>query len=484
MGLVLRFAARSEIGLIREGNEDSGYAGPHLLLVADGMGGHVAGEVASSIAVSTLAELEEATSDDDVVSQLADAVERANEQLRLLVAGDPTLRGMGTTLTALFYASGRVGLAHVGDSRCYLLRGGRLQQITHDHTFVQSLIDEGRITPGQAEIHPQRSLLTRALDGREDVEPDLSLREARAGDRFLLCSDGLSGVVRTETLETTLLEVADRDSACQVLIDLALRAGGPDNITCIVADVVEQDAADSADEDVHFVGAAAREGVHPAVAAAPGVEQDAAAPAPEEDEAPPSPRTPTSAGSGTGRPEPSRRRRRALVIAVLLVVILAILGSGYAAYAFTQRQYYVAADDNGTVGIYRGVPSHVLGVSLSSLAETQDLRLTALPTFVQERVRENIEASDVDDARRIVANLREVAKECAPQAATATASPRPTASPLTPNPPPSPTAIAAPQPSASVTGPPATGPAAPTASASPTPTPTPTRAPGCEGVRP
>ncbi len=156
-----------------------------------------------------------------------------------MVHGDPDLSGMGTTLTALLRAGSRFGLVHVGDSRCYLLRDGQLQQITRDHTFVQTLLDEGRITAEEADHHPQRNLITHALDGREDVELDLSVREARAGDRYLLCSDGLSGVVSEETIRDTLAAEASTDVAVEQLVELALKGGGPDNITAIVADVVE-----------------------------------------------------------------------------------------------------------------------------------------------------------------------------------------------------------------------------------------------------
>src|SRR3954469_18562310 len=252
MATALHFAARSNVGLLRQGNEDSGYAGPRLLVVADGMGGHVAGEVASSVAVATLAALDEDAPGPDLLGRLRSAVEGANEQLRLMVGGDPHLEGMGTTLTALLRRGSRLGVVHVGDSRAYLLREGRLEQITHDHTFVQTLVDEGRITREEADHHPQRSLITRALDGRGDVEPDLSVREARPGDRYLLCSDGLSGIVSEETLRETLAEVADPEAACDALIEYALRGGGPDNITVILADVVDTDVTPS--QVPHVVG--------------------------------------------------------------------------------------------------------------------------------------------------------------------------------------------------------------------------------------
>lgn len=181
----------------------------------------------------------------DILTSLATAVQRANDQLRVMVEEDPQLEGMGTTLTALLWTGQRLGLVHVGDSRAYLLRDGVLTQITQDHTWVQRLVDEGRITEEEATTHPQRSLLMRALGSGDVVEPDLSIREVRAGDRYLICSDGLSGVVSHQTLEETLADYHGPHETVQTLIQLALRGGGPDNITCIVADVLDTDSGDT-----------------------------------------------------------------------------------------------------------------------------------------------------------------------------------------------------------------------------------------------
>lgn len=245
MSLSLRFAAGSHKGMIREGNEDSGYAGPRLLAIADGMGGQAAGEVASSEVISTLVQLDDDVPGSDILTSLGTAVQRANDQLRVMVEEDPQLEGMGTTLTALLWTGQRLGLVHVGDSRAYLLRDGVLTQITQDHTWVQRLVDEGRITEEEATTHPQRALLMRALGSGEHVEPDLSIREVRVGDRYLICSDGLSGVVSHQTLEETLASYQGPQETIQDLIQLALRGGGPDNITCIVADVLDVDSNDT-----------------------------------------------------------------------------------------------------------------------------------------------------------------------------------------------------------------------------------------------
>jgi len=239
MTLALRYAVRSDVGLLREGNEDSAYAGPHLLAVADGMGGHAAGEVASAATITTIAPLDIADPGPDLVSALADAVATANLRLQELIVSDPAIEGMGTTLTALLWSDGYAALCHIGDSRAYLLRDGQFIQITHDHTLVQSLVDEGKITEDDVATHPHRSLLLRALDGRTIAEPDLVPLETYPGDRYLLCSDGLSGVVTEQTLHQTLSSVADPDKAALRLVELAIKGGGPDNITCIVADVID-----------------------------------------------------------------------------------------------------------------------------------------------------------------------------------------------------------------------------------------------------
>ena len=239
MTLVLRYAVRSDVGLLREGNEDSAYAGPRLLAVADGMGGHAAGEVASSLTIASMAKLDSEPPGGDMLAELSSAVAAANTRLQEMIIANPAVEGMGTTLTALFWSDGHAAVCHIGDSRGYLLREGELYQITHDHTLVQSLVDEGRISADDVSTHPQRSLLLRALDGRSIAEPDLSVHDGQAGDRYLLCSDGLSGVVSDETLRETLATIEDPEAVTRQLIELALHGGGPDNITCIVADVVD-----------------------------------------------------------------------------------------------------------------------------------------------------------------------------------------------------------------------------------------------------
>jgi protein phosphatase len=235
--LTVRYGVRSDIGLHREDNEDAAYAGARLLAVADGMGGHAAGEVASAAVIEALRPLDTQVPAGELLNALDHAVRRANSALRDMVQANPALHGMGTTLTALLWSGSQLGLLHIGDSRAYLVRDGEVFQITQDHTVVQSLLDEGKITAEEVASHPQRLLLLRALTGDHASRPDLQLRQARPGDRYLLCSDGLHVVVPADAITRVLLTVADPDQAAADLITLAIDGGAPDNITCIVADV-------------------------------------------------------------------------------------------------------------------------------------------------------------------------------------------------------------------------------------------------------
>ncbi|GAA2739693.1 MULTISPECIES: PP2C family protein-serine/threonine phosphatase [Kitasatospora] len=495
MTLVLRFAAGSHKGLIREGNEDSGYAGPRLLAVADGMGGAAAGEVASSEVLGSIVRLDEDIPGADLLTLLNDAVQTANDRLRQMVEEDPQLEGMGCTLTAMLWTGQRMGMVHIGDSRAYLLRDGSLVQITQDHTWVQRLVDEGRITPEEAETHPQRSLLMRALDGRGQVEPDLSIREVRAGDRYLICSDGLSGPVSHQTLEETLGSYYAPQQTVQELIQLALRGGGPDNITCIVADVIDVGATDTlsgqlADIPV-VVGAVADAQPHPladpsvldtpagraAGLGRPQAPQGAFGPAAGYPQAhgdaygdqaggygDPSAGYGAAPGFGPaqgyeegpagsfGQPEsfgdaepyghadyddyeerPSRRkRRRGLKITLSALVVLGLLGgAGWFGWQWTQDQYYVGADGD-TVAVYQGVNQNLAGFGLSSVYEKHgDVELKFLPTFQRTQVTNTIQAKSLEDAKDQVRKLGDQATVCKKVAAAKEASSASTGTPAT-----------------------------------------------------
>ncbi|MEU9130070.1 protein phosphatase 2C domain-containing protein [Kitasatospora sp. NPDC048540] len=455
MSLVLRFAAGSHKGLIREGNEDSGYAGPRLLAVADGMGGAAAGEVASSEVLGSIVRLDEDVPGADLLTLLNDAVQTANDRLRQMVEEDPQLEGMGCTLTAMLWTGQRMGLVHIGDSRAYLLRDGSLSQITQDHTWVQRLVDEGRITPEEAETHPQRSLLMRALDGRGQVEPDLSIREVRAGDRYLICSDGLSGPVSHQTLEETLGSFYAPQQTVQALIELALRGGGPDNITCIVADVIDVGATDTlsgqlADYPV-VVGAVADAPPHPSsdqgmlntpAGRAAGLGRPQApqgafgpangydAPAPGFGPAEGYPETGYGESDEGGFGEPygayedteqpvhegrrrARRKRRGLKVSIAVVVVLGALGAaGWFGYQWTQDQYYVGADGD-SVAVYQGINQNLAGLGLSSVHQKYgDIELKYLPTYQRTQVTKTIQAKSLGDAEDQVKRLGEQAAAC------------------------------------------------------------------------
>lgn len=440
MTVQLRFAARSDVGLLRPGNEDAAYAGPRLLAVADGMGGHAAGEVASAEAIAALLSLDDEPPGADVITSLRDAVEEANQRLRAMVAANPELEGMGTTLTALLWAGPRLGLVHVGDSRCYLLRDGVLTQITHDHTLVQSLVDEGRISPEEASSHPQRSLITRALDGRGEVELDLSVRESRVGDRYVLCTDGLSGVVSEQTLAEALQEPAPM-SACDRLVELALRGGGPDNVTCIVADVVEDDAL--AEPGIPTVLGAASltesaDGARPTATDTPAGRAARATRRPA-----------TKAPAGSVLRPPPRRKGKALLGAGLLVVLVAL---GVGAYLLDRAQWYVGATNARPrlVALFQGFNASVVGLHLSDIDTTSRVPLNALGVFDRQQVATGVEVNGRGAGQRKLSELRLDA--CANLSSMLPPSPLPTPSPSVSK---TPTASRSPGPSQSPTPAPA-----------------------------
>ncbi len=420
MTLALRSAARSHTGLLREGNEDSVYAGPRLLAVADGMGGHAAGEVASAVAIAALAPLDQDVPGPDLLAALQSSGMSANQHLRDMVSADNALHGMGTTLVAVLFAGNRLGLLHVGDSRAYLLRDGELTQITHDHTLVQVLVDEGRITEEDATTHPQRSVVTRILDGRPEVEFDLSVREARLGDRYLICSDGLTGPVgRLETLQEAL-EIADPQESVDRLVQLALKGGGPDNVTVVVADVVDTGATSRP-----VVAGAAAEAPQPPP---PGV---ADSPAARARATRPEAAAPVAPASST---PPSRPRHRRTAVLALTTLVLLVVGAG-AGWAYVRSQYYVGAAD-GQVAVFRGVTGSVAGVRLATVESESALPVDSLDELTRSRVEEGIPAADRQDALEILARVRDGV--CA---AVATPVPSPSApTPSVPAPSPSPSA--------------------------------------------
>lgn len=240
MTLHLRWAAVTDTGHVRSSNQDCFYAGERLLVVADGMGGMAAGDVASRLAVEAMTPLDVPIDNDHQMDALHKALEVANGRIAETVAEDPALVGMGTTMTAVLFSADRAALAHVGDSRAYLVRDGRLTQLTKDDTYVQMLVDQGLIRPEEAAGHPRRAVVTQALQG-EPVSPAYVVVEPEPGDRWLLCSDGLTTVVTAERIEAELLAHPEPQACAERLLDLALEGGGPDNVTVIVADLLTGD---------------------------------------------------------------------------------------------------------------------------------------------------------------------------------------------------------------------------------------------------
>jgi protein phosphatase len=442
MTLVLRYAVRSDVGLLREGNEDSAYAGPRLLAVADGMGGHAAGEVASAVTIASMAELDASQPGDDMLEALTSAVAAANTRLQEMITANPAVEGMGTTLTALFWSDGHAAVCHIGDSRGYLLREGELYQITHDHTLVQSLVDEGRISADDVSTHPQRSLLLRALDGRSIAEPDLSVHESQAGDRYLLCSDGLSGVVSDETLRETLATISEPEAATRQLIELALHGGGPDNITCIVADVVDTTATNlSATKTPVLAGAAASvgdlrlggDGTVPSSPMRHGDEQvpdrsgkngqpttaiddlDLRSMSLAESENGTRPRTPRSHRAQRRRGPATGRRRWPIVTTALVVLLAVIVGGGYIFWRVSQNQYYVGANKQGQVVIYRGLNERIAWINLSSPFLVTSLTLAELPSNDRQTVTTAYASGSLTQVQRTVDNIRTAVNQCKQQ---------------------------------------------------------------------
>ena len=405
MPFAFHYAARSDVGMVRSNNEDSGYAGPHLLAMADGMGGHAGGDVASSTVIGALVRLDgEALGGRDVSHALLDRIHRANAEIGDQVHADPSLDGMGTTLIALLRAGDKIVLAHIGDSRAFMVRDGEVTQITKDHSFVQNLVDEGRITADEAQTHPQRSLVTRVLTGAADDDPDLVVRQGRIGDRYVISSDGLTDYVARDTINDVLTTTADPGETADRLVALALRAGAPDNVTIVVGDLVDIVQRPPTQPQVVGAAAARQTGTRP-IPTTPAAKAAAL----------------TAQATGGADPDdgvtlaeegPRSRRGTLLRLAALLVVLVVVVaGSTYAAYAWSQRQYYLAEDD-GVVAVFRGVEQNLGPVSLSDPEYSTTIPVADLPSSYQDSLQQGIEVDDRAAADARVAVLRLQAQAC------------------------------------------------------------------------
>ncbi|HAM11996.1 MAG: serine/threonine-protein phosphatase [Actinobacteria bacterium] len=394
-------AALSHTGKVRSNNQDSGYAGSNLFVVADGMGGHAGGDVASSIAIAQLAELDRPFDSPAAAERaLGEAITDTAAALIDTVAARPELAGMGTTVSALAMVDDYAVIAHIGDSRVYLYRDGALTQITTDHTFVQRLVDSGRITPEEARYHPRRSVLMRVLgDMSPNPEIDTFVMPTQPGDRWLLCSDGLCGVVPdTQTSKALAADLAPARTA-DALLKMALDAGAPDNVTIVLVDVggrhplfsgtatVVGSASNPEGIDVPAARSSLTGWLHPARQAAN--EPTHFEPAPEFLEE-------------LIEEDRRRSRRRRLAWIAGFVIVLAMIGVAlFGAYQWTQTRFFVGADDD-TVVIYRGIQQNIGPISLSTPYEDTGILLADLSNFKRATVEGTISARSLADARAIV----------------------------------------------------------------------------------
>jgi len=406
----LQFAAISDVGRVRKDNQDSGYAGPWLLTVCDGVGGAARGDLASSTAVQQLRNLDvepgsEATEEE--LLELVDAgLHQAHDKIAELVAHDPALSSTSTTATVGLFDGERLAVGHVGDSRAYLFRGQGLTQLTHDHTFVQTLIDEGRITEAEARYHPHRNLILRAIDGQRDAEADLFVVPLQVGDRLMLCSDGVCGVLDDGRI-ADVLSGGSADFAAVELVRASLEAGSSDNVTCIVADVVTELDTDH-DDEPQLVGAAAELKRRPRLFRGHrSGDTGELEPVPADDEDLPAgaiPDDPIDTEALRYAPRAPHRflwLRRLLAVAIVAGVLWA---GGAAAWAWSQRQFYVGVD-NGTVTIFRGVNTSFAGFDLSSPYETTDLDVDTLASYDARQVEEGVTQNDLTAAHRYIEQL-------------------------------------------------------------------------------
>ncbi len=399
MSVALRYAARSHVGLgTKDRNEDSAYAGPELLVLCDGMGGHAAGDVASSLVVGELVHLDgESHGADDMTSVLEQEMIAANEQLAQVAEETEATEGMGTTCIAMMRSGSKLAVANIGDSRAYLRRGARVTQITKDHSFVQQLLDEGRISEEEALHHPQRSLVTRVFTGRPEDRPDLSMRELRVGDRLLLTSDGLTDYVAESTVAELLRSEESAGKVADQLIAISLRASARDNVTVIVADVVETGEGTT---DPQVVGAASERRGTQLLAPQTPAEKAAALSRTVHGTDP----GPELAEETEGGRVSTWLRRGLVTLAVLAVVVV----GAWATYDWSQRQYFVG-EANGHVTIFRGVSQDLGPFTLSEPEQQTDIELETLPAHYRNRVINTLTADDRADADAIVAELRELA---------------------------------------------------------------------------
>ena len=401
-------AAVSHVGKIRSNNQDSGYAGKYLFVVADGMGGHAGGDVASAIAVKRIAETDRLyTSPNDAEFALQAALLAANSLLAETVFEHGELTGMGTTVTGMLRVDNHVAIAHIGDSRIYLFRDGELEQVSADHTFVQRLVDSGRITQEEAAVHPRRSVLMRVL-GDVDASPeiDTTVMETKPGDRWLICSDGLSSYVADEKMHAILASTASAKEAADKLVKESLDQGAPDNVTVVLVDIDE--SGDSSHTPPITVGSAAV----PLVFEADSVRRSIRLPslllhplkATQTDDSHFEPESDEYLNALILEDRRRSRNRRITWGVFIGLVIAAIIAGLVVGYNFTQQHYFVGAD-NGRVAIFQGVQQDIGPIKLSHVYEATTIELDDLPAYQRASVEATINADDLEKAHRIVDQL-------------------------------------------------------------------------------
>jgi len=401
-------AAVSHVGKIRANNQDSGYAGRFLFVVADGMGGHAGGDVASAIAVRRISETDrQYASPNDAEFALKTALLAANSLLAETVFEHSELTGMGTTVSGIVRVADQVAIAHIGDSRIYLHRNGILKQVTADHTFVQRLVDSGRITAEEAAVHPRRSVLMRVL-GDVDASPeiDTTVMKTLPGDRWLICSDGLSSYVAEDKMQAVLTTLPDAQEAAERLVKESLDQGAPDNVTVVLVDIDE--TGDSAHEPPLTVGSAAV----PLVFEADSVRRPMRLPslllhplkATQTDDSHFEPESDEYLAALIQEDRRRARKRRISWLAFVVITIAVIVAACILGYQFTQRHYYVGAVD-GRVVIFQGVQQDIGPIKLSHVLKTTTLDLADLPTYYQMQVESTLNANSLAEAQGIVDRL-------------------------------------------------------------------------------
>ncbi|MEN9731340.1 MAG: hypothetical protein RL488_650 [Actinomycetota bacterium] len=415
MAFKLVSAAASHVGRVRSSNQDSGYSGYQLFFVADGMGGHAGGEFASALSSQRIAQIDaNYATPDDAGAAMLNVILEANQTLNDTVANHPELSGMGTTFSGMLFVDEQAMIGHIGDSRIYLYRDGALRQITKDHTFVQRLVDLGRITPEEALVHPRRNVIMRVLgDTNEVPQLDAEVLDVKPGDRWLLCSDGLCGYVSDEIVERNLGSSESAEEITEVLIGEALEAGAPDNVTIVIVDVLSESAEISSAPQAKYVGAAEneivieeRKGRKSLGLLNPRILVDIFKPTEEATDF--QPESDELLDKFQRETVKKLRWRRVRQLATIFLLSAVVLGGMFFAYQYTQTKYYVA-ESNGHIAIFKGIREELGSIKFSKVFEERPQLVADLPDYQRNQVKNSIFATSYEDADRIVKEILKAA---------------------------------------------------------------------------